>query len=181
MNLYFRVLWTRLVSRFRAPCGPLGPIRTPFRVMPTDLDVLRHVNNGVYFSLLDLARADLLTRSGLLPRLTERGWFAVISAESMRFRRSLRLFERFDVETTVVGWDDRAVYIHHRFLRGDDAVAVALVAARFLRREGGAVAPREVLALTDHDGPDHDGVPAASPELPEWARSLAEAHAGIPA
>ena len=178
MNLLFRLLWTRVVSRFRSPCGPLGPVRTPFRVMPTDLDVLRHVNNGAYFSLLDLARADLLIRSGLLPRLLERGWFAVVSAESIRFRRSLRLFDRFVVETSVVGWDHRAVYIHHRFLRGDESVAVAFVAARFLRREGGDVAPAEILALTDaaeaSDLPD----PTA---LPEWARALAEAQGGMPA
>lgn len=172
MNLLLRLLWTRVVSRFRSRCDPMGPVRTPFRVLPTDLDVLRHVNNGTYLSMLDLARTDLIMRSGLLEKLNEKGWFAVVASESIRFRQSLRLFQRFVVETRVVGWDDRAIYIHHRFLRGDDVVAVAFIAARFLRRGGGTVDPAEVIAL--------ENPPPQQPPLPPWARRLADAHGEIP-
>ena len=166
MNLFLRLLWTRLVSRFRKPCSVFGPVRTPFRVWPTDLDVLRHVNNGVYFSLLDLARIDLLIRSGLAPGIEREGWYPVVAAETIRFRRSLTVFQRFDVETVVLGRDEKAIYVHQRVLRGDDEIASAVVAARFLRREGGTVTPDQVLDLTGHE---------AAPELPDWARRLSEA------
>lgn len=170
MNLYLRLLWMRLVSRLRPACSVLGPVRTPFRVWPTDLDVLRHVNNGVYLSLLDLARIDLIIRSGLAPKLKERGWFPVVAAESIRFRKSLTLFQRFEVETVVLGRDEKAIYVHQRFVRGDAEIASALIAARILRRAGGAVTPDEVLALTEH---------REAPELPEWARTLAAAQLGL--
>lgn len=163
MNLFMRLLWLRLVGRFRPSTDFLAPVRTPFRVWPSDLDVLRHVNNGVYFSLLDLGRMDLLQRVGLTGELRRRGWYPVVTAESMGFRRALTLGQRFQVETRLVGWDERSFYLHQRFIRGDEAVANALVAGRFLRREGGSVPPSDVAALVG--GPE-------SPELPEWVRRL---------
>lgn len=163
MNLFIRLLWLRAAGRFRPSSGFLGPIRTPFRVMPTDLDVLRHMNNGVYLSLLDLARMDLLLRARLAGEIARRGWYPVVTAESIGFRRSLTLFQRFEVETRVLGWDDTSFYLHQRFIRHGDVVAGAFVAGRFLRREGGSVPAAEVAALAGA---------ASSPPLPEWARQL---------
>ncbi len=163
MNLFLRLLWLKLAGRLRPRAGLLGPVRTPFRVLPTDLDVLRHMNNGVYLSLLDLARMDLLLRAGLARPLKERGWFPVVTAESIGFGRSLQLFQRFEVETRVLGWDDIAFYIHQRFLRNDTTIAGALVVGRFLRREGGSVPAPDVAAV---------GGLAESPALPDWATRL---------
>ncbi|MDX1674503.1 MAG: acyl-CoA thioesterase [Longimicrobiales bacterium] len=164
MNLFARLLWLRMVGRLRPRSGLLGPVRTPFRVWPTDLDVLRHVNNGVYLSLLDIARTDLLIRARLAGALKERGWFPVVTAESIGFRRSLTLFQRFDVETRVLGWDDVSFYIHQGFIRDGDVIASALVAGRFLSRDGGSVPTADVAAL---------GGVTKSPEVPGWARRLA--------
>jgi len=160
VNLLFRLALLSLLAPRRSRCGVLGPCRTPFRVTLTDLDVLRHVNNGVYLSIMDLARVDLMTRSGLLPRLRARGWYPVVVAETITFRRSLRLGQRFAVETQVLGWDEKAFVLQQRFLRGDEVVAGAVVRARFLARAGGSVAPERVLGLVD-------GLPEP-PGLPEW-------------
>lgn len=172
MNLIFRLLWLLTVSRFRSRCSVTGPVRTPFRVLPSDLDVLRHVNNGVYLSLLDLARTDLMIRSGLMRPVRERGWYPVVTAESIRFRRSLTLFQRFHVETRVLGWDEKSFYIEQRFLRHDDVAATALVAGRFLGPDG-SVAPADVVALA--------GVDPTPPDLPPWAATLAAAQQDLPA
>lgn len=166
MNLLFRLLWLRLVSRFRPPCPLLGPCRTPFRVLPTDLDVLRHMNNGIYFCLLDLARLDLSVRSGLASKVEGAGYYGVVAAESIRFKRSLQLFQAFDVETRVIGWDDKVFAIRQTFVCRGSEVATAVIWVRFLSRRGGGVAPREMIALAGYDGPD---LP-----LPEWARHWSE-------
>ena len=162
MNLFLRLLWLKLFGRFRPRSGLLGPIRTPFRVLPTDLDVLRHVNNGVYLSLLDIARMDLLRRARLTAPLRERGWFPVVTAESIGFRRALKLFQRFEVETSVLGWDDVSFYLHQRFIRQGDIIASALVVGRFLSDDG-SVPTDAVTALAGLD---------ASPPIPEWAARL---------
>jgi acyl-CoA thioesterase FadM len=112
-------------------------------VWPTDLDVLRHVNNGVYFSLMDLGRVDLMARSEVLPALRARGWYPVSGEQTIRFRRSLTLGQRFAIETRVLGWDDRAVVLGQDFLVPGEAAPVA-----------------DVLALAGHTEP--------SPPLPAW-------------
>lgn len=157
MNLLLRLCWLLVVCRFRAAVPPLGPCRTPFRVWPTDLDLLWHVNNGVYFSIMDLARIDLLSRAGMAGRIRAKGWYPVVVAETMQFRRSLNPFQRFEIETRVLGWDDKAIVLEQQFFRGDESVAHALVRARFLSRHGGTVPPSELVA--------EFGLPPESPAM----------------
>jgi acyl-CoA thioesterase FadM len=163
MNLFLRLLLLLLTARFRPRCEVLGPVRKRFVVWPPDLDVLLHVNNGVYLSMLDVARVDLMLRSGMAERLRKHKIYPVVAAETIRFRRSLQLFQAFEVETTVLGWDEKAIIIQHHFLRWGELIADAVVRARFLRRQGGTVSSRELLEILDvaeRVGP--------SPELPPW-------------
>src|SRR6188768_3808869 len=160
MSLFLRLLLLLLTAPFRSRCELFAPARKRFRVWPPDLDVLLHVNNGVYLSMLDVARVDLLLRSGLAGKLWRKGLYPVVAAETIRFRRSLQLFQAFEVETTVIGWDEKAIIIQHHFLRRGELVADAVVRSRFLRRRGGTVSSRELLELVGLTGP--------SPELPPW-------------
>jgi acyl-CoA thioesterase FadM len=160
MNLFLRLLLLFLTYRFRPRCDVLGPARKRFLVWPPDLDVLFHVNNGVYLSMLDVARVDMLLRSGMAGRLRHAGFYPVVAAETIRFRRSLQLFQPFEVETRIIGWDEKAFIISHHFLRRDELVAEAVVRARFLKRKGGTVSTHELLTLL--------GKSDTSPPLPEW-------------
>ena len=159
MGLFLRLLLLLVTARFRSRCEPLGPARKRFLVLPMDLDVLGHVNNGVYLSMLDVARVDLLMRSGSFARLRRHGYVAVVAAETIRFRRSLKLFQLFEVETRVLGWDEKAFVLQHRFLRGEALVAEAIIRSRFLKR-GKTIGTAEVLEALGSTGP--------SPELPAW-------------
>ena len=164
MKLFFRLLFVFLTARFRPPCAVLGPCRTRLRVWPGDIDVLFHVNNGVYLSMLDVARVDMMLRSGAFGRFGARGIYPVVAAQTIRYRRSLRLFERFEVETRVVGWDEQAFFVEHTFLRRDEVVAEAVVRVRFLARRGNKPAAADVLALLEIPGPS----PALPPFVAAW-------------
>lgn len=161
MNRWLRLLWLLLVVRRRPPVAIFASCRTPFRVWVTDLDVFRHMNNGIYLTIMDLARLDLMIRSGLWAKLKTAGWYPVVVAETVQFRRSLNLFERFEIETRVLGWDDKAILLEQQFFRGEEAVAHALVRARFLKRGGGTVTPAELAVLIGHS--------PESPPLGEYA------------
>ena len=69
MNVIWRTLLVILSARRRSRRGQtlaataVGRIR--LTTLPTDLDILRHMNNGRYLSLFDLGRWDLLIRTGL--------------------------------------------------------------------------------------------------------------------
>jgi acyl-CoA thioesterase FadM len=162
MNLPLRLFWVIVAARFRTPVPALGPCITPFRCLPTDLDVLKHMNNGKYLSILDVARLDLMIRGRIAALLSRQGWYPVVAAETIRFRKSLQLFQSFLVETSVIGWDDKAFIVQQRFWRNDVCVAEAVVRARVLKRTGGSVAPEEVLRLA--------ALATESAALPEWIR-----------
>ena len=164
VNLFFRLLFVLLVARFRPACGVLGPCRTGLRVWPGDIDVLFHVNNGVYLSMLDVARVDTLLRSGAFWRLRAHGYYPVVAAQTIRYRRSLKLLERFEVETRVVGWDEQAFLVEHTFLRREEVVAEAVVRVRFLARHGNKPSAADVLALLEVPGPS----PALPPFVAAW-------------
>jgi len=139
MNLWWRLLLIRL-RQFRAQRVSLWDIgETRFRVVPTDLDPLLHMNNARYLALMDLGRYDLLRRSGWWDQILERGWGAVVAGQTITYRRSLKLGQRFVLRTRVVGMDERWAYLEQRFMVGDDLYAHALVRVRFVKRAGGTV------------------------------------------
>lgn len=166
MNLYLRLIafFSRVLLRGRI--GPWDTAVTPFRVWPTDLDGLGHMNNAKYLSLLDLARMDLLLRSPLWRRTNREGWYAVVAAQTIRYRRSLQPWQKFKVHTSIIGFDEKAIYFRSDFRVGDDVYASAVAQSRMLRRGGGHVTPKE---LVDVVGSAPEG------ELPEWVLSWAEA------
>ncbi|TMH75049.1 MAG: acyl-CoA thioesterase, partial [Betaproteobacteria bacterium] len=54
MNLYFRLLIT-ILKALRAPrVTPGDTVELALRVLPTDLDLNGHMNNGRYLTLVDL-------------------------------------------------------------------------------------------------------------------------------
>jgi acyl-CoA thioesterase FadM len=164
MNLVFRLLLLLFTVNLRSPAPVLGPCITPFRVLPNDLDVLRHMNNGRYFSILDLARVDLMARSGLWQKLNKAGWYPVVVLENMSFRKSLKVFQRYTVRTTVIGWDEKHILMEQVFISDGIEVASGIVKARFLKKTGGSVTSSELLEMAGISQP----APALRENLKTW-------------
>ncbi|MGI8510616.1 MAG: thioesterase family protein [Gemmatimonadaceae bacterium] len=146
MNLIFRMLRVLFNARHRSRIGALDETSLTFRVWPSDLDVLLHMNNGRYLTLMDLGRVDSIIRSGIRRRLSELAWYTVIASETIRFRESLEPFKKFELRTRLLGWDDKSFYMRQTFMRAERTTAVAVVRIRFLRRAGGTIGAREVAA-----------------------------------
>lgn len=160
MNLYFRLLLLMLRVRLRSRLSIWDTSHVSFRVNPSDLDVQQHMNNGRYLTLMDLGRMDLMIRSRFWKRITAQGWYPVVAGQSITYRRSLQLWERFDLASRVIGYDDRWIYMEQVFRRDGTVVADAIVRARFLRKAGGSVPIEEVLSLV---GPVPEHL-----EVPQW-------------
>jgi acyl-CoA thioesterase FadM len=171
MSLLLRLFFTIFFGRRRGPLQVLDTCVTPFRVWFNDLDVLRHMTNSRYFSIMDLARVDLMIRSGLWRRLNARGWYPVVTLETMRFHRSLELGDRYEVSTRVIGWDERQIFLEQGFVRDGVQVALGVVRTRFLKRAGGTVPVAELMELAEVSQP--------SPPLPEWVAQWSEADGGM--
>lgn len=166
MNMYLRMLLIGLRVRRGARLGIWDTAVTNFRVNLADLDIFRHVNNGKYLTIMDLARYDLMFRSGLWDKFQERGWYPVVAGQTITYRRSLTLGQKFQVHTRILGMDDRWAYLEQRFQRGDELYAQAFVRARFLRRSGGSVPSEELAELVQ--------APDAPQPLPAWITQWTE-------
>lgn len=151
----------------------LDPSVTRLRVGLRDLDLYRHVNNGVYLQYMDIGRSNYLADLGAFDRLAARGWYPVVAASTTTYRRSLTLGQRFTVTTRVLGWDARVVYLEQVVERGDLLVARGWVAGRFLSRAGERIAPADVVAVIDEEVRESPGLPA---DVAAWARAVDVAH-----
>ncbi|XP_039701884.1 protein THEM6 isoform X1 [Pteropus medius] len=100
------------------------------RVLPSDLDLLLHMNNARYLREADVAHVAHLARCGVLGALRALGASSVLAASCARYRRSLRLLEPFEVRTRLLGWDDRAFYLEARFVSLRDGFVCALLRTR---------------------------------------------------
>ena len=161
MNLWLRLLWLMLFRR-RRRVPLLATTTVRLRVWLTDLDLYRHVNNGRYLTLADIGRRDWFLRTGIMQWAARRGAVPVMGDAMAKFRRELRLFQSFDIQSRLLGWDRRWIFLEHRFVRGGRVVGVVGMRALFKGR-GGTLDPGELLGELGAPG----GI-AASPELPEW-------------
>jgi YbgC/YbaW family acyl-CoA thioester hydrolase len=147
MNLWFRLLLLLIVTPFRPRLAvPHGVSRLTFRVWFNDLDTNGHVNNGRYWTLFDLGRTDMMIRMGLLRAVLKHKWTPIVGGGAIRFRRELRLFQPFVLETRIAAWTENRVVFEQRILSDGDVVATrALVLAGLYDRKARGFVPIDVI------------------------------------
>lgn len=138
----------------------LATTRVSLRVWPNDLDVNLHVNNGRYLVLADIGRIHWFAVTGTLNVARRHKAFPVVGDAIAKFRRDLKAFQTFEIQTRLIGWDRRWGFIEHRFVRKGRVIGVVMIRGVF-KGPDGPVDPGVLLAELSHA--------AASPELPEWA------------
>jgi acyl-CoA thioesterase FadM len=158
MVLFFRIVLVLVKNLLRRRRDVLDESLLRLRVWPTDMDLNFHLNDGRYLSLSGVARVDLMLRSGLLRRAIKRGWYPVVGAATIRYRREIKWMEKFTLRSRIVGWDEKWVYFEHRFEKNGELAAIAY-ARGVLRNREGAVPTSDVMALVGHSEP--------SPPLPD--------------
>ncbi len=163
MNLIFRMFLTIILAYRAAPLNTMDMSRKFMRVLPNDLDVQMHMNNGRFLSIMDLGRIDLMVRTGFWSVARKNGWFPVVGSVKIDYRRMLTVFARYEMTSRIVGWDDRWLFLEQQFLVGDKLAARAIFKT-MIRSKQGLVTPDEVMKAT--------GVDLASPELTDEMRGL---------
>lgn len=88
---------------------------------------------------------DFMIRSGAMTHIQANGWYPVVVAETLQFRRSLGPFQKFELTCKVVGWDEKSFFLQHTFEREGVVMASGYIRARFLKKTGGSVMSQELL------------------------------------
>lgn len=157
MNLYFRFLWL-MIKRFfvsKPQDDVFAPCSTTFFSNPLDIDLNLHMNNGRYLTLMDLGRMDLLMRTNMFWPLFGKGYFPVVVSESIYFRRSLKMWQKFQIITKIESIDEKDFFIIQHFVRNNDIYATGYIQGRFRKKgQKGSVATEEVFQVLSRETPN---------------------------
>lgn len=163
MSFLLRLLKIALIALFTPRRKLQDESVIHLRVWPNDLDLNVHMNNGRYLSLMDLGRVDVMFHSGAFALWFKRGWQPLVAWSCCRHFKPLSLFQRFEIRTRVVGWDEKWVYFEQRFTRNGQLHALAAVKALMAGNER-LISTAELFGATGRELRE-------SPPLPEWMRS----------
>ncbi len=153
MSLIFRMFYVYILSLFRARLDDPDHFvsELDLRVLPNDLDLAMHMNNGRYLTICDLNRIDLFIRSGLLRTMFKRGWMPLIAEHTMTYKKPLRLFDRYQVRLEVTHSDEKYMYMQHTFTQGERIVATGTSKGCVFAKGEGVVPVARALAAIAED------------------------------
>ena len=160
------------VNRHAAPIN-LGEFHISRHMCwPWDLDLWLELNNGRTLTLYDLGRLVLAKRSGLLSLLKRQRWGMTMAGASVRYRRRVRMFERFDMYSRGLYWDDRFFYIEQSIWKKNGECAGHIVYRSAFVDKTGIINPDIVIESL--------GEKVERPSIPNWINKWIEAENNRP-
>ena len=138
---------------------------------PWDIDLWMELNNGRTLTIMDLGRVVLFRRLGVIGAMRRKRWAGTIAGASVRYRRRVRMFDRIEMKSRIVGWDDRFTYAEQSLWKGPECCSHALLRMAITGSAG--IVPSADLAR-------ELGLPESSPPLPGWVQAWSEAEARRP-
>ena len=170
MNLYLRLLLT-LLRAWRAPrLTPGDTLERQLRVLPNDLDLNGHMNNGRYLTLIDLMLVEYFIRTGFAAAMFKHGWRPMAGGSFISYRRGLKPLQtyalRFRLDASDANWN----YMRFEFLRGTQVCAAGYMKGAAVARDG--LVPNEVSYAAI-------GLPTPPVDLPGPVRHWLAAEHGV--
>lgn len=174
MNLYFRLIYMLIASFFKEKLpSALSTGSLYFHVLPTDLDLNGHMNNGRYLTIMDIGRMDFVLRVKLAGYVIKNGYIPVLSSAKMRYRIPLMPFEEYELQTRILCWDDKWVFMEQRFIIADGpkagvAAAIGLIKGSFYDKNTKTTVPTgDIIKAIGHS--------EDSPAMPDYIQKWQEA------
>lgn len=172
----FRIIY--LYSR-NASHTLFQPVIYRARVKLWDIDGNMHLTNSKYLRYLDMGRLECLLRTGLFKRLIPMGVRPVVSAVDISYVREIKPFERFEIETQLLGWDDKFLYFRQDIFGSRDSGSGKLRASTHSRicplLKGKRVPIAELMVMINEQ--------QTSPKLPNlienWRADLSQKRYGL--
>ena len=136
------------------------------RVWPSDIDPFIELNNGRYLTMMDFGRFDIALRSGLWKLVKKKSWGLAVAGSSVRYRYRLKLFQKYELHSKVIGHDDKWFYFHQKIIRNGRLHCTALIRTAITSKNG-IVKTGEVLGAMD--------LKNTVPEIPDWVKAWVDA------
>ncbi|PIE16060.1 MAG: thioeseterase [Rhodobacterales bacterium] len=171
MYPFFRMAKELVVHRGKADLQ-VGDVHVSHHICwPWDLDFWFELNNGRTLTLYDLGRLPLASRLGLIKAMRQQKWGLTVAGVSVRYRRRLRMFQKFEIHSRALGWDERFLYLEQSIWTRNHCANQALYRTAVTCPDG-IVAPEKVATAM--------GLDPISPDLPEWVQNWIKAESTRP-
>ena len=136
MNLYLRLLWT-LLRCWRMPRITAGDtLMRSLRVLPNDLDINGHMNNGRYLTVVDLMLMEYFVRSGFARVMLREGWRPMSGGSFISYRRGLKPLQTYTLRFRLDACDGQWNYMRFEFTCGGKVCAAGYMKGAAVSREG---------------------------------------------
>ena len=136
MNLYLRLLLT-LLRAWRSPrIAPGESIQRRLRVLPNDLDVNGHMNNGRYLTVIDLMLVEYFVRTGFAATMLKRGWRPMAGGSFITYRRGLKPLQTYTLRFRLDASDAHWNYMRFEFVRAGRVCAAGYMKGAAVARDG---------------------------------------------
>lgn len=125
-------VWGRMAKmvatrKGRGDFKPGDVSRLAFRCLPADIDPNMHMNNARYPMIADVGRYDIFIRGGFMRLRAERNWAPMMGGVQCAFMREIRLWKRFELQSTMDCWEGQQILGRHRFVLENGQVACEIL------------------------------------------------------
>lgn len=129
IRLIFTTLWRKIIPRKRKRFSE--EIHTYGFCTTNDVDLfITHMNNARFLRELDFSRLDYYHRTGLYHAILSRKGTALQGATTARYRKPMSIFTFYQVTTKLVYWDEKAIYLEHKFISVSDNFVRAIMISK---------------------------------------------------
>lgn len=167
----FRLIKERIQHGAR-PLALFAPHVSHHICWPWDLDPWMELNNGRTLTLYDLGRIPMMMRMGMIATIRKQGWGMTVAGSHVRYRKRIRMFQRVEMRSRLLGWDQRFIYLEQSIWR--EGVALNHLLVRIAATQASGILPPETLMVALGQ-PD-----LQSPPLPDWVHAWIDAEAMRP-
>nr|WP_319947507.1 acyl-CoA thioesterase [uncultured Shimia sp.] len=172
MYPFIRMALSMFKTRKLSPLDVFETHVSHHRCWPWDIDLWLELNNGRTLTIYDLGRIPLAHRIGLLDALRTQNWGLTMAGVSVRYRRRIRTFEKFEMRSRAVYWDAKFVYLEQTMWKQDGECANHALYRAAITDKAGIVTPQRVMKAM--------GIELENPVAPEWVRNWIDAEATRP-
>ncbi|CAH0560745.1 unnamed protein product [Brassicogethes aeneus] len=180
LHYFIRSFWCILFAKIvRKKVHILEETKIRGICIPTDIDtLLTHMNNARFMRELDFAKLDFYQRTGLWQCIRKNNGGLAVAATTIRYRRFIKLFTRYYITTKVIYWDDKSIYMEHKFISYFDKFinAIAFCKVRIIDCDSENILT-QLMSTNIPENPTKEK-PDIPPDLKKWIEyiELSSAH-----
>ncbi|SMX40193.1 hypothetical protein OCA8868_02312 [Octadecabacter ascidiaceicola] len=149
--------------------NPLDMHVSQHRCRLVDCDIFGEMNNGRILTLYEMGRFQAAVRMGLWALLKKRRWGLTVAGTSIRYRKRITPFEKYETRTRIATWDERFVYIEQGMFKKNGECASNVLFRTAVVSKGRAVPTDELIKALNITDP--------RPEPAPWVTNWIEAEA----